>query len=170
MGDAQVAYYVMLKWTRVAASETHELLFRPSRTRFPEHHNGATPSPHQPPTLIFSSLFHCDRHYRVRRSTASDYPLTPGKPAGATAQLHTLLPTSATTAPSLTTAADDHPTNTRPYVVPATYNTMVGLTSAAGVVGFLSEPDPALRSFALQRLNEEIDLLWPEVAVSVSQM
>jgi 26S proteasome regulatory subunit N2 len=47
---------------------------------------------------------------------------------------------------------------------------MVGLTSAAGVVGFLSESDPALRSFALHRLNEEIDLLWPEVAGSVSQM
>ncbi|KAF1833802.1 26S proteasome regulatory complex, non-ATPase subcomplex, Rpn2/Psmd1 subunit [Decorospora gaudefroyi] len=47
---------------------------------------------------------------------------------------------------------------------------MVGLTSAAGVVGFLSEPDPALRSFALQRLNEEMDLLWPEVAGSVSQI
>ena len=47
---------------------------------------------------------------------------------------------------------------------------MVGLTSAAGVVGYLSEPDPALRSFALRRLNEEIDLLWPEVAGSISQI
>ncbi|KAF2867995.1 armadillo-type protein [Massariosphaeria phaeospora] len=47
---------------------------------------------------------------------------------------------------------------------------MVGLTSAAGIVGFLAEPDPALRSFALHRLNEEIDLLWPEVAGSVSQI
>ncbi|KAF1958788.1 26S proteasome regulatory subunit rpn2 [Byssothecium circinans] len=47
---------------------------------------------------------------------------------------------------------------------------MVGLTSAAGVVGFLAEPDAALRSFALHRLNEEIDLLWPEVAGSVSQI
>ena len=47
---------------------------------------------------------------------------------------------------------------------------MVGLTSAAGVVGFLSEPDPALRSFALHQLNDQIDLLWPEVAGSVSQM
>lgn len=47
---------------------------------------------------------------------------------------------------------------------------MVGLTSAAGLVGFLSEPDPALRSFALQRLNEDIDLLWPEVAGSVGKM
>ncbi|CAI6335943.1 unnamed protein product [Periconia digitata] len=47
---------------------------------------------------------------------------------------------------------------------------MVGLTSAAGVVGFLTEPDAALRAFALNRLNEEIDLLWPEVAGSVSQI
>ncbi|KAL1656875.1 proteasome regulatory particle base subunit [Didymella pomorum] len=47
---------------------------------------------------------------------------------------------------------------------------MVGLTSAAGVVGFLSEPDPALRSFALRQLNDQIDLLWPEVAGSVSQI
>ncbi|KAF2198089.1 26S proteasome-like protein regulatory subunit rpn2 [Delitschia confertaspora ATCC 74209] len=47
---------------------------------------------------------------------------------------------------------------------------MVGLTSAAGVVGFLSEPDSALRSFALHQLNEQIDLLWPEVAGSVSQI
>jgi 26S proteasome regulatory subunit N2 len=47
---------------------------------------------------------------------------------------------------------------------------MVGLTSAAGLVGFLSEPDPSLRAYALQQLNEEIDLLWPEVAGSISQM
>ncbi|KAF2751752.1 26S proteasome regulatory complex, non-ATPase subcomplex, Rpn2/Psmd1 subunit [Sporormia fimetaria CBS 119925] len=47
---------------------------------------------------------------------------------------------------------------------------MVGLTSAAGVVGFLSEPDPALQSFALRQLNDQIDLLWPEVAGSVSQI
>lgn len=47
---------------------------------------------------------------------------------------------------------------------------MVGLTSAAGLVGYLSEPDTALRSFALHRLNDEIDLLWPEVAGSVSQI
>lgn len=47
---------------------------------------------------------------------------------------------------------------------------MVVLTSAAGLVGFLSEPDDALRIFALQRLNEEIDLLWPEVSSSISTM
>ncbi|KAI9774228.1 MAG: proteasome regulatory particle base subunit [Geoglossum umbratile] len=44
---------------------------------------------------------------------------------------------------------------------------MVGLTSAAGLVGFLSEPDPDLRVFALRKLDEEIDLLWAEVADSV---
>ncbi|KAH0538270.1 hypothetical protein FGG08_005141 [Glutinoglossum americanum] len=44
---------------------------------------------------------------------------------------------------------------------------MVGLTSAAGLVGFLSEPDPELRVFALRKLDEEIDLLWAEVADSV---
>lgn len=63
-------------------------------------------------------------------------------------------------APTLSRQRDSH----------RAFSTMVGLTSAAGVVGFLSEPDPALRSFALHRLNEEIDLLWPEVAGSVSQM
>lgn len=44
---------------------------------------------------------------------------------------------------------------------------MVGLTSAAGLVGFLAEPDARLRTYALGRLNDEIDLLWPEVADSV---
>ena len=47
---------------------------------------------------------------------------------------------------------------------------MVGLTSAAGLVGFLAEPDPDLRVFALNRLNDEIELLWPEIAGSVGQM
>ena len=47
---------------------------------------------------------------------------------------------------------------------------MVGLTSAAGLVGFLSEPDPELKIYALKRLNEEVNLLWTEVADSVGQM
>jgi 26S proteasome regulatory subunit N2 len=47
---------------------------------------------------------------------------------------------------------------------------MVGLTSAAGLLGFLSEPDVELRKYALQVLNSQVDLLWPEVAGSVSQM
>ena len=47
---------------------------------------------------------------------------------------------------------------------------MVGLTSATGVVGFLSEPDPELQTFALRKLNEEIDSLWTEVVDSVDQV
>ena len=47
---------------------------------------------------------------------------------------------------------------------------MVGLVSAAGLVGFLSEPDPELRVFALKKLDSEVDLLWTEIAGSVGQM
>lgn len=48
--------------------------------------------------------------------------------------------------------------------------TMPGLSSAAGVVGFLSEPEPELQVFALQVLNEQIDSLWTEVAASVGDI
>jgi len=47
---------------------------------------------------------------------------------------------------------------------------MVGLTSAAGLVGFLSEPDPALQAFALETLNDEIESVWTEVSGSIGQM
>ena len=47
---------------------------------------------------------------------------------------------------------------------------MVGLTSAAGIVGFLSEPDTELQVFALRKLNDEIDSLWTEVAGSVDEI
>ncbi|KAL6716527.1 proteasome regulatory particle base subunit [Lecanora helva] len=47
---------------------------------------------------------------------------------------------------------------------------MVGLTSALGVVGLLSEPDPELQIFALRKLNEEIDTLWTEVVGSVGEV
>ena len=47
---------------------------------------------------------------------------------------------------------------------------MVGLVSAAGLVGFLSEPDPELRSFALKQLDSQVDLLWTEIAKSVGDM
>ena len=47
---------------------------------------------------------------------------------------------------------------------------MVGLTSAAGLVGFLAEPDPQVQTYALARLNEDVDTLWTEVAPSISQM
>ena len=47
---------------------------------------------------------------------------------------------------------------------------MVGLASAAGLVGFLSEPDPELQVFALKTLDSQIDLLWTEVVDAVPQM
>ncbi|KAL9107824.1 MAG: hypothetical protein Q9227_007339 [Pyrenula ochraceoflavens] len=47
---------------------------------------------------------------------------------------------------------------------------MVGLVSAAGLIGFLSEPDPELRVFALKQLDAQVDLLWTEIADSVSQI
>ncbi|KAI9713742.1 MAG: hypothetical protein M1812_006580 [Candelaria pacifica] len=47
---------------------------------------------------------------------------------------------------------------------------MVGLTSAAGLVGFLSEPDSDLKVFALKRLDSEIDLLWTELAGHVGEI
>ncbi|KAK7702905.1 proteasome regulatory particle base subunit [Botryosphaeria dothidea] len=65
--------------------------------------------------------------------------------------------------------AASHPSKPTP-TKPSDQSIMGGLTSAAGLVGFLSEPDNDLRSFALHRLNEEIDLLWPEVAGSVGQI
>lgn len=47
---------------------------------------------------------------------------------------------------------------------------MVGLTSAAGLVGYLSEPAPELQVFALEQLNEEMDNVWTEVSASIGQM
>ncbi|EYE99733.1 proteasome regulatory particle base subunit RPN2 [Aspergillus ruber CBS 135680] len=47
---------------------------------------------------------------------------------------------------------------------------MVGLASAAGLVGFLSEPDAELRVFALKTLDSQIDLLWTEVVDAVPQI
>ena len=47
---------------------------------------------------------------------------------------------------------------------------MVGLTTAAGVVGFLSEPDPELQIFALRKLDEDIESLWTEVVDHIGEI
>lgn len=48
---------------------------------------------------------------------------------------------------------------------------MVGIvSSAAGLVGFLSEPDTELQVFALRAANEAIGLFWTEFAGAVGQM
>jgi len=47
---------------------------------------------------------------------------------------------------------------------------MAGLASAAGLLGFLSEPEEELRSFALKQLDSQVDLLWTEIAGSIGEM
>ncbi|KAJ9312414.1 hypothetical protein DTO271D3_7275 [Paecilomyces variotii] len=47
---------------------------------------------------------------------------------------------------------------------------MVGLSSAAGLVGFLSEPDPELQVFALKTLDAEVDTLWTEIVDAIPQI
>ncbi|KAI9726290.1 MAG: proteasome regulatory particle base subunit [Chrysothrix sp. TS-e1954] len=47
---------------------------------------------------------------------------------------------------------------------------MVGLMSAAGLVGFLSEPDTQLQIFALRTANDGIAYMWTELAGSVGQI
>ncbi|KKA19067.1 Proteasome endopeptidase complex [Rasamsonia emersonii CBS 393.64] len=47
---------------------------------------------------------------------------------------------------------------------------MVGLTNAAGLVGFLSEPDPELKVFALKTLDAEVDVLWPDIVDAIPQI
>lgn len=47
---------------------------------------------------------------------------------------------------------------------------MVGVASAAGLVGLLSEHDTELQVYALQTANENIGLLWTEFAGVVNQM
>ncbi|KAJ6084165.1 26S proteasome regulatory complex non-ATPase subcomplex Rpn2/Psmd1 subunit [Penicillium sp. IBT 16267x] len=47
---------------------------------------------------------------------------------------------------------------------------MVGVISAAGLVGFLSEPDPELKVYALKSLDSQIDLLWTEVVNTVPEI
>lgn len=47
---------------------------------------------------------------------------------------------------------------------------MPGLSSAAGLIGLLDEPDQQLRCYALQKLDELVNQFWPEIAESVSKM
>lgn len=47
---------------------------------------------------------------------------------------------------------------------------MVGVATAAGLVGLLSEQDHELQVYALQQANDNIGLLWTELAGVVNQM
>ena len=77
------------------------------------------------------------------------------------------------TSPSLPLSAHTLPADTSSlYTSTARYriSIMPGLTSASGVLGFLSDEEPELKVFALQTLNDDIDTLWTEVAGSIGQM
>lgn len=47
---------------------------------------------------------------------------------------------------------------------------MVGITSAAGIVALLDEPEAELKRYALEKLNEIVDDFWAEISESVQQL
>ncbi|UZJ51462.1 hypothetical protein CBS101457_000782 [Exobasidium rhododendri] len=47
---------------------------------------------------------------------------------------------------------------------------VAAITSAAGVVALLDEPEPELQSYALHKLNTLVDSFWAEIADSVSKI
>lgn len=53
---------------------------------------------------------------------------------------------------------------------PPSLPTMPGLNSAAGLLGLLQEPDDQLRCFALQKLDQNVDQFWAQIADSVPMM
>jgi len=46
----------------------------------------------------------------------------------------------------------------------------MSITSAAGVIALLDEPDPEVKVFALKKLDEIVDLFWHEISDSVSKI
>jgi 26S proteasome subunit RPN2, N-terminal domain len=59
------------------------------------------------------------------------------------------------------------------YLTPKTNTrimTQVMLTSAAGVLSLLQEPDDALKAHALQKVNDLVDQFWAEIASSIATM
>lgn len=46
----------------------------------------------------------------------------------------------------------------------------MAITSAAGLIGFLSEPEPELQTFALKQLESNVDVLWTGVAGAIGEM
>ena len=48
--------------------------------------------------------------------------------------------------------------------------TSAGITSAAGVISLLSEPQPELKKFALNKLNLIVHEFWAEISDVVDKM
>mgnify|MGYP006973269490 CR=1 FL=1 len=47
---------------------------------------------------------------------------------------------------------------------------MAGLTSASSFLSLLQEPEPELQVHALQKLDQNVDQFWPEIADSLTRM
>ena len=46
----------------------------------------------------------------------------------------------------------------------------LNITSAAGILSLLDEPEPEVKLFALQKLDKVVDMFWPEVSESVDKI
>jgi 26S proteasome regulatory subunit N2 len=46
----------------------------------------------------------------------------------------------------------------------------MNITSAAGVISLLDEPEPQLKAFALEKLNNIVDVFWAEISENVEKM
>lgn len=46
----------------------------------------------------------------------------------------------------------------------------LNITSAAGILSLLDEPEEEVKLFALQKLDQVVDTFWPEVSESVDKI
>ena len=44
------------------------------------------------------------------------------------------------------------------------------ITSAAGILSLLEEPEAQIKFFALQKLDRVVDMFWPEISESVDSI
>lgn len=47
---------------------------------------------------------------------------------------------------------------------------VLGLTSASGFLALLDEPEVTLQEFALRKLDDTVDVFWPEIADELDKM
>ena len=46
----------------------------------------------------------------------------------------------------------------------------MNITSAAGILGLIGEPEPEVKMFALNKLNQVVDVFWPEISEAVGKI
>ena len=47
---------------------------------------------------------------------------------------------------------------------------LTNLTSAAGVLALLEDPQPELKLFSLKKLNQIVDIFWAEISEAVDKV